>query len=407
LKKEVLLLTELLFKPQKYWFENLLFRIIRYRRTKQSQKNIWIFCDRLHEAGDNAEALFEWVYKHHPEIEPYFILEETSKDYSRLSSIGKILEPNTFQCRMKCALAEVFLSSHFGRFKSYKSNHALRDAFATQPFIFLSHGITLCNLSNQIWRFQENFSAIITSVISEYNSILSLSLDYGYQPHEVWLTGLPRFDKLYNNPQKQITIIPTWRLWLINKKTITMGKLAAIEHLKKSDYYKFYHALITNPQILRVAQQYGYTICLALHPVFRKWYTEVFDNPTTPIKSVNSSYRDIFAKSDLILTDYSTAAFDFAYLKKPIIYAQFDKETFYSGKHTATPIKSFSYDKDGLGEVTSTLQDTIASLIKNIKNGCQLSEYYREKMNNTFAFNDSNNCLRVFTKVRDLLSYYT
>ena len=41
------------------------------------------------------------------------------------------------------------------------------------------------------------------------------------------------------------------------------------------------------------------------------------------------SYKDIFAQTDLMITDYSSVAFDFAYLRKPIVYSQFDRDSFF------------------------------------------------------------------------------
>ena len=43
------------------------------------------------------------------------------------------------------------------------------------------------------------------------------------------------------------------------------------------------------------------------------------------IEFVNEiDYSDMLTKASLMVTDYSSLSFDFAYLKKPVIYAQFD-----------------------------------------------------------------------------------
>ena len=44
-------------------------------------------------------------------------------------------------------------------------------------------------------------------------------------------------------------------------------------------------------------------------------------------------YSNVIAESSLLITDYSASAFDFAYLKKPVLYLQSDKEEFFGGKH--------------------------------------------------------------------------
>lgn len=114
-----------------------------------------------------------------------------------------------------------------------------------------------------------------------------------------------------------------------------------------------------------------------------------------------TSYREIYAKSNLVLTDYSSAVFDFAYLRKPIIYAQFDKDEFFSGAHTFSK-GYFDYERDGFGEVAYDIDGTISMIEKYVKNGCVLSDNYRNRIDSFFAFNDKKNCQRVLEKVLSL-----
>ena len=116
---------------------------------------------------------------------------------------------------------------------------------------------------------------------------------------------------------------------------------------------------------------------------------------------MEAQYRDIYAKSDLIVTDYSSAVFDFAYLRKPVLYTQFDAETFFSGEHSYTK-GYFDYERDGFGEVEYDLDSAIDRIIEYMENGCQLKDKYRERIDKFFAFNDQNNCQRVFEKIMEL-----
>ncbi|XIW69645.1 CDP-glycerol glycerophosphotransferase family protein [Escherichia coli] len=43
----------------------------------------------------------------------------------------------------------------------------------------------------------------------------------------------------------------------------------------------------------------------------------------------NESIQSIFKKTNLLITDYSSVAFDIAYMKTPVIYFQFDSDTFF------------------------------------------------------------------------------
>ena len=116
--------------------------------------------------------------------------------------------------------------------------------------------------------------------------------------------------------------------------------------------------------------------------------------------SISTKYRDIFSTSSLVLTDYSSVAFDFAYLRKPLIYAHFDKKEF-DVYHTHDK-GYFDYESDGFGEVEYDLDSTVNRLIEYMENGCKLKEKYRERIDEFFAFNDRNNCKRIYEAIKSL-----
>ncbi|MFS0655826.1 CDP-glycerol glycerophosphotransferase family protein [Bacillus sp. 179-C3.3 HS] len=47
------------------------------------------------------------------------------------------------------------------------------------------------------------------------------------------------------------------------------------------------------------------------------------------LKKINLT-REVFAESNLIVTDYSSSSLDFSNMRKPVVYCQFDKEEFFS-----------------------------------------------------------------------------
>ena len=109
-------------------------------------------------------------------------------------------------------------------------------------------------------------------------------------------------------------------------------------------------------------------------------------------------YKQLFAIAKLVITDYSSAVFDFAYLRKPVLYYQNDIEEFYSGKHTYNK-GYFDYEKDGFGEVEYTTESLINRIIEYVENGCQLKDRYRERIEKTFPFHDKANCKRVYEEI--------
>lgn len=121
-------------------------------------------------------------------------------------------------------------------------------------------------------------------------------------------------------------------------------------------------------------------------------------DPSVRILDTDVKYRDIFAKSSMVVTDYSSVAFDFAYLEKPVVYTQFDKNSFFSGEHMYTK-GYFDYERDGLGEVAYDLDTTVELIIAYMKSGCELKPLYRERIERFYAYHDKKNCERVYKKI--------
>ena len=112
------------------------------------------------------------------------------------------------------------------------------------------------------------------------------------------------------------------------------------------------------------------------------------------------SYTDVFKKGAILFTDYSSTQFDFAYLKKPIIYCHFDRDEFFA-THTYKQ-GYFSYEENGFGDVTYNLDDAVSSIIEAMKNGAEMKDVYKQRVDNFFAYTDKENCKRTVDAILSL-----
>ena len=94
--------------------------------------------------------------------------------------------------------------------------------------------------------------------------------------------------------------------------------------------------------------------------------------------------------------------FDFAYLRKPILYFQFDFERFFGGEHIGGRKGYFDYEQDGFGEVEYDLESLVDRIIAYMENNCRLKDEYRKRIDDFFAFGDQNNSRRVYEKIKEL-----
>ncbi len=95
----------------------------------------------------------------------------------------------------------------------------------------------------------------------------------------------------------------------------------------------------------------------------------------------------MFETASMVVTDYSSAVFDFAYLHKPLICYQYDREESCFGAYMYTK-GYFDYDRDGFGEVERDLDLSVERILEYVENGCRMKELYRERVNGFFAFRD-------------------
>ena len=93
-------------------------------------------------------------------------------------------------------------------------------------------------------------------------------------------------------------------------------------------------------------------------------------------------------------------AFDFAFLKKPVVYVHFDRETFLS--HHTLKEGYFDFYKHGFGPVCKDVNSAVDALIHIMENGCLLGNTYLDRVNSFFTYYDGNNSFRILTEILQL-----
>lgn len=371
-------------------------------QKKHQKKDIWLISDRINRADDNGEAFFRYVSAL-PEVaskrDIYFVIDRHTPEYRRLKKVGKVVSSLSWKHKFKHLLSTYVISSQGNEpvvMPFRKKTMFYKDILNDLHFVFLQHGITKDDQSAWLKRYNRNIYGLVVSTDQEYASMFQYP--YYYEPSRIWKTGMPRFDLLYHDEKKYITIMPTWRKSLMKGTDPKTAIWLLKDGFQESAYFQFYNALLNHERLISEAGERGYTICFMPHPNIAP-YANQFDKHEGVIYfDETKSYREIFAQSDLLVTDYSSVAFDFAYLKKPIVYTQFDREEFFSGSHSYTE-GYFDYDRDGFGEVELDLERVVDRLIEYMENGCQLKEQYLERIQRGFSYHDQKCSERVLERL--------
>lgn len=358
--------------------KKLVFSVIRKIGRLFYGKNVWLISDREMFAGDNGEAFF--CYLQSKPIKSYFAISKKSIDYERMSAIGEVVDYGSLFYKFLLCVVDAHISSQTLHMENHEETYQ----------IFLQHGVTGTDISSFLNEVSHKRFYMITTGAEEKKSFEADS--YTIQGKNVWLTGFPRHDLLYNNSNKKITISLTWRKYLLDMD---------VEELKSSRYYQAYHALLNDETLISYLEKNGYQLYLKLHPEMTR-FKDVFSHHEK-VKIWNTSYTNIFAESELLITDYSSIAYDFALLRKPLVYYQFDEDMFWNGKHNCTK-GYFDYREDGFGEVVEEYEDLKTLIISYVENNCKIKPEYEERIDKFFEYQDGKNSERVYSNVQKLVS---
>ena len=365
-------------------------------------KEIWLLSDRVNMADDNAEHLFKYLNENHKDtVQAYYVISKESKDFKRMKQYGKVVSNTSLKYKLLFHNASYIVSSHaeFYITNLYgKSNMYYRDLFKFK-YAFLQHGITQADISPWLNPNTKHIDMFVSAVEMEYNA---LKIN-GYNDGVVQLTGFARYDGLIDNSKKyelkkSIMMSFTWRSKLVNQIDKKTGDRIYNPEFKNSNYFIWMNSLLNNKKLFEALDKYGYRIKFVPHPNLKSQIEDfVFDDKYIDMDTSSVNYQKEFCENSILVTDFSSVFFDFAYLNKPIIYYQPDKADFYEGQIYDKGY--FDYDKMGFGPVFEDENKLVDYIIELMKNDCNLEKKYEKRIGDFFKYNDKNNCERVYKAI--------
>lgn len=380
-------------------------KLSNYSVIPEKYRGCWLITDREIQADDNGEHFYRWVKKTHPEKKIYFLLNKNSHDWHRLNLEGfKLIAYGSFEHYKALIGCEKIISSHAD---DYVLNYFKDDSSKGKEFVFLQHGVIKDDLSR--WLNTKNISCMVVAAKEEFNSIVSEKSEYKLSRNEVKLVGLPRHDSLLKNYYERkiigdsILVMPTWRSYLMGPQVGTANIRLLNMHLLDSTYAKSWSSFLASDKLKDLSSYYGLKITFFPHSNIQP-YLPYLNIPSyvKVLSHKDVSIQELFLKSAILITDYSSVAFDLALLKKPILYYQFDREEFFfQNKHTYKP-GYFDYNKNGFGPVCLSESQLLNEIESLLKNDMKVGQVYMNRMENFFAFRDGKNSERLFDVIKDV-----
>lgn len=353
-------------------------------------KKIWLICERGDDARDNGYFFFKYLCENVKGIDFIYLIKKNSPDYNRVKSIGKVIHYGSVKHLIYLHLAKCFISSHN---TAIFPNHIIKALIQggllryKAKNVFLQHGVIKDLIVGLVYP-KTKLDLFICGAKPEYEFVKK---EFNHPKDVVKYTGLARFDNLHElKIKKQVLLMPTWRKWLSN---ITQ------EEFMSSDYFIKYSNLLE--KINNLLEKTEYTLIFYPHYEIQK-YIQCFKgyNKVIIADFANYDVQTLLIESALLITDFSSVFFDFAYMKKPVIYYQFDKEKFFNGHYNKG---YFDYETMGFGECTDN-EDYLIDLVKKYQDSdCKMPEKYLMRTKEFFPLYDTNNCERIFKEIMEVV----
>lgn len=364
------------------------------KAVNPAYRHVWLVAERGREARDNGYHYFAYLRRAHPETNAVYVADPTLPDYARVEKLGRVVAYRSWQHYLLCAASEMKVSTHISGYTPDIERYYMLDKLRVVrgKKVFLQHGIMIDDMK---WYHYPNvrMDLFVTTLQKERDFV---EWAFGYPQGVVRRLGLCRYDALQrpHETKRQVLLMPTWRTYAVEGKTQA--------EFEQTDYYRHWQALIADPALEALLEKHGYEAVFYPHFEVQRFLSSFHtENNRVHLGALGQmDVQTLLMESALLVTDFSSIQFDFAYMQKPEIYYQFDEAQYWGTHHDRG---YFDYRKDGFGPVVTEQGELLAALETALAGQCAISEEMRGHILATFGTIDDRNCERNDQAIRELM----
>ena len=348
--------------------------------------------------ADSTAAIFEYVGRHCPSVDAWWVISRESPDIDlarRNGSVAIMEDADTYRLALA---ARVMVISH-----GVHDVPGCSSRFAKGLKVRTGHGITALvkrALPSKIKRNDLSALFDMIPVSSEFEA--DNKREWGFGDAQLSVTGVARFDRLHRldrtseSARKKILYMPTARDKLVGRD----------DKMDGSVYLKYVVALLTNERLVESVTGWGGEIAMYVHPLMWGHVEAIRKSVSSDVVRVLEPNADLqieLANSSLLITDYSSVAWDALYINRPVVFYQFDREEYYQGRGGGSHVcheELFGPCVKDSDEVARYVDDYISSGFGHLEFET-LAAHWRER---AFVEIDESNCQRVVEEIVRRLS---
>jgi glycosyltransferase involved in cell wall biosynthesis/CDP-glycerol glycerophosphotransferase (TagB/SpsB family) len=380
----------------------------RYGPARREFRGAWVFMDRIDDAGDNAQRLFEYVRANRSDINAWFVLDPESPDWARLRrSTNRLIAHGSLRWKLLMLNCRYLISSHADVGIVRPPGILQLEPRPHWRFVFLQHGVIKDDISS--WLNLKVIDLFVTSTPPEHHSIVGSGTGYQFTTKEVKMTGLARFDRLRRiasgvaeSEQRTVLVAPTWRNYLNIRLASGEHRRRVVPNFLDTEYARNWLGLLSSPELAKACAAANLRIGFLPHPNIQPVLAELaLPGHVDALRYADHDVQELFAKAAVLITDYSSVAFNAAYIDRPVVYFQFDRKLIAAGGHLGRQ-GYFDYESDGFGPVASTLEQAVDETVRTIGAGRRTQSPYAERIAATFPERDGRCCQRTVEAIEAL-----
>jgi CDP-glycerol glycerophosphotransferase (TagB/SpsB family) len=365
-----------------------------FYQNKIKYNNLWLIGEQKgNSANDTGYQFFLYCRKVYPDRHIYFVTKKRNITNEMRDYIDNIIIYGSLKNYLFALQADVYIFSdgyhdifaYWQRIAKYSRMH-----FS----VFLQHGVFAFKQSDyyrsdEVKLRKERFDMIVVSSEKEKNYV---SKDLGYPLDIFAITGLSRFDRLYqdknHNTERIILFVPTWRYDL---------RYADEKQYLESTFHKKIIEFTESSLLQNILQKYGYKLHICFHHATAKYIKYYQSSNIINISNMGSieNFHTLLVSSKMLITDYSSVAFNMAYIDRPVSFYQWDTEEF-----LVVEGGSFiDYESELFGIVSNNQEKIIKEIEYNIVNDFKVRSDFKKKADTFFNYKDNHNCERIFKAI--------
>lgn len=379
---------------------SIAFFLYPFAKGKFKGRKIWIVGGNAGELFvDNGRAIYEYI-RAKKEVEEYWVINRNSPALKKIP--GKKLLKGSVKSYLYFMNAQVVLFSHSisADIVPYLYVVPIIRKFHHKTLkVFLNHGTVGFKVRMAMNKKTEKIaeemvrSYDVNICDSQYEKEIKRDKWWNIPEEKIFITGYPRYDKLYDveMEKKEIFFMPTWRNWI---------KLENMK-IEETEYFKNIAGLLKNKKLNHYLKEKGIYLNIYIHQLMQDYLKEfgsVELGENIALLPKDADITKELMKSKILITDYSSVAYDFYYLKKPVIFFQFDKEEYESKVGSYVDLENELF-----GEGVYSIDECVKKIIEISENNFKYIPQTEKRINKLrsrfLKYEDKENCKRVYNLI--------